>query len=257
MEILNASNFINEKLDIKPITKTNLGNVRNILDKRRISYDDVCNMKYPKTQHDLIKAVAVALITQGVWYPYNFEIDYFCVVKSSITNRCYIDQQKEYHTDSEWFVDIEKNIYPYAIQLLMENRYVIGKRNNMNALMPAALLINKARRYDDPHIWDYENVEERLDDLSLSGKSVSLYIRSDYVPKKYEYCCFHSEIASDSKYPFKYPSHDINGNEIKYAMIDWHQGDRKWYISTDMFKKGETVLSHTDVIQISEFGKLK
>ena len=51
MEILNTSNFINEKLDIKPITKTNLGNVRNILDKRRISYDDVCNMKYPKTQH--------------------------------------------------------------------------------------------------------------------------------------------------------------------------------------------------------------
>ena len=36
--------------------------------------------------------------------------------------------------------------------------------------------------------------------------------------------------ASDSKYPFKYPSHDINGNEIKYAMLDWHQGDRKWYI---------------------------
>ena len=31
MEILNALNFINEKLDIKPITKTNLGNVRNII----------------------------------------------------------------------------------------------------------------------------------------------------------------------------------------------------------------------------------
>lgn len=233
MRILDSNRYINEKLNIKPITRARLTDIRKYGDFYNADNYKTC----PTTMEDTIYTLAYTLFAQRYWRKPNFEKYKYCIRYTSTNTIPFLFYEKYLMstvTAYDWVKDIaDKSIYDSALGVLSNHGEIMGldKKTNLIKILPKIgfEMIQKgwddAKSHTEVFLFDDSEIKELEEYIKKKIKHFTAYIRKDLLLPKYQN-------YANKKYHI---NTDLKGNEILYFAVDWDVNDdgHLYYITND------------------------
>lgn len=239
MRILDSNRYINEKLDIKPITRARLTDIRKYRDFYNADNYKTC----PTTMEETIYTLAYTLFVQRYWRKPNFEKYKYCIRYTSTNTIPFLFYEKYLMstvTVYDWVKDIaDKSTYDSALGVLSNHGEIMGldKKTNLIKILPKIgfEMIQKgwddAKSHTEVFLFDDSEIKELEEYIKKKIKHFTAYIRKDLLLPKYQ------NYANKKYYDNEYNgiNTDLKGNEILYFAVDWDVNDdgHLYYIAND------------------------